>query len=132
MATRPNLNVRNNNPLNIRFSKHNNWDGQIGQSGGFAKFETPEYGFRAAYKLIQRYREVYGLNSLTDIVARWAPEHENDSDAYAEFLAAKLDKFTWTPVFDSEIPELLFYMAQYEGAQGAFTMDQVNGGIALA
>ena len=131
--TRPHLNVRNNNPLNIRFNPANDWDGQTGENGGFAVFKTPEYGFRAAYKLITRYINQYGLTTLDKVVHRWAPpDDDNHTQAYIDYLAAKLDKFTWTPIFDSEIPALIYYMAEFEGAQGKFTFDQVKQGIALA
>jgi hypothetical protein len=133
MKTRPNLNVRNNNPLNIRFSEANNWDGQTGKNGGFSVFESPAFGFRAAYKLVKRYIDVYELTSINDIVSRWAPpEDDNHTEAYIEYLADKLGKYTFTPVYESELPDLLFYMAEYEGAKGAFTLDEVRQGIALA
>lgn len=132
MVYRPSRNVRNNNPLNIRFSESNQWEGQTGHDGSFARFESAAYGFRAAYKLLMTYRDNYHLTSINDIVSRWAPEHENDSDAYASYLADKLNKWRFTPVFESEYPALLFYMAEFEGAKGAFSMSQVYEGIALA
>lgn len=129
---RPNRNVRNNNPLNIRYNPANDWQGQTGSDGEFSQFIDVEHGFRAAYKLIQNYQNWYGLTSISDIVNRWAPPNENDTDGYIDYIAEKLDKLTWTPVTDSEIPELLYWMAEKEGAKGAFTIEQIERGIALA
>lgn len=131
LIMRPNINVRNNNPLNIRYNPNNDWVGQVGQSGGFAEFDTPVNGFRAAAKLIQTYREQYGLNSIDAIVNRWAPPSENHTEAYIDFLTEKLDKWSFTPVFDSEIPELLFYMSEFEGGKGAFSIEQARQGVEL-
>ena len=70
---------------------------------------------------------------MSDIVKRWAPaEDNNHTDAYIAYLAEKLDKWTFMPIFESEYPALLFYMAEFEGAKGAFTMAQVEKGILLA
>jgi hypothetical protein len=126
------LNVRNNNPLNIRFNENNQWNGQTGQSFGFAVFESPEYGFRAAYKLISTYQTAYDLYSVKEIISRWAPASENDTQGYIDFITEKLNKWEWTPVTRQEIAPLLYYMSQFEGAKDAFTIEQVNAGIGLA
>ncbi|WP_102796767.1 hypothetical protein [Bowmanella denitrificans] len=132
MSSRKNINVRNNNPLNIRYNPANNWTGQTGQSGGFATFVSPEYGFRAAAKLIRNYQVNHGLTSIADIVNRWAPEADNnDTQAYINYLADKLNKLTWTPVFESEIPALMLHMSNFEGGKGHFTYEQAEQGAAL-
>lgn len=136
MATRESRNVRNNNPLNIR---ENDWanDDWVGEhkrdlDSQFEEFIDPEHGFRAAYKIINRYRKVYNLYSINAIIKRFAPKSENDTNAYVDYLTEKLNKLSWTPVWESEMPDLLFWMAEYEGAKGAFTMEQVLKGIQLA
>ncbi|KHT64553.1 hypothetical protein RJ45_05825, partial [Photobacterium gaetbulicola] len=40
--------IRNHNPLNIEYSKHNNWRGQVSSDGRFVIFEDDKWGFRAA------------------------------------------------------------------------------------
>jgi hypothetical protein len=130
--TMPNRNVRNNNPLNVRHNPANQWQGMTGDDGEFVTFKTPQYGFRAAYKIIKKYQVDYGLNSISEIVKRWAPATENHTQGYIDYLAEKLDKWTSTAISESEMPELLFYMAEFEGAKGAFTLNQINEGIALA
>jgi hypothetical protein len=110
IMTKASINVRNNNPLNIRFSDNNDWQGQVGQSGGVVKFGSVEYGFRAAYLLIRRYQEAHNLTSLTEIIEIWAPaEDDNHTENYINYLADKLNKWVWTDVERSEVPELLFF-----------------------
>lgn len=133
MSTRPNRNVRNNNPLNIRQNDGNKWQGAAGDDGAFVIFETPEYGFRAAAKILNTYRERHNVYSIESIITRWAPESDgNHTKQYIDYIADKLDKFTFTPVFESEYAELLYHMAEFEGAKGAFTIEQAQKGVEMA
>lgn len=74
---------RNNNPLNIRISS-SKWQGEVANNtdGTFEQFVSMEYGYRAALKLIQNYINNYGLKTVADIIARWAPENENNTLGY--------------------------------------------------
>ena len=72
--------LRNNNPLNIRRGK-SKWQGMRPQQTDpqFVEFETMAHGWRAAFILLARtYYFNYHLNRPRDIIARWAPESEND------------------------------------------------------
>lgn len=76
--------IRNNNPLNIRRSK-SQWKGlsETQTDTAFCQFESIEYGWRAAFYLLTRtYYGKYHLNTIRSIVSRWAPESENDTEAY--------------------------------------------------
>ena len=133
MANKAPRNVRNNNPLNIRHNDGNKWQGAAGDDGAFVIFESPEFGFRAATKLLKTYRDKYGLYSVEDIITRWAPpSDDNHTAAYIDYVADRLDKFTFTPVFESEFAELLYHMAEFEGAKGAFTLEQAAQGVSMA
>ncbi|UVM14801.1 structural protein [Pseudomonas sp. B21-023] len=83
--------VRNCNPGNIDFSSANNWIGQIGKEPGgrFCVFDTPENGIRALGKLLQTYYNKHGLRTVAAIIKRWAPEVENDTDAYIRTVAQR-------------------------------------------
>jgi len=90
--------IRNNNPLNIRLSK-DKWVGQSnyltppgkGGDGGeseFCQFYTMEYGWRAAFVILFRtYYGKYGLKTIRDIVSRWAPAKENNTEAYIRHVS---------------------------------------------
>lgn len=75
---------RNNNPLNIRYNSANNWDGKVANNtdGVFEQFVSMEYGYRAALKLIRNYITKYDLNTVGQIISKWAPDSENDTTAY--------------------------------------------------
>ena len=76
--------IRNNNPLNIRRSK-DKWKGMRMQQTdpSFCQFETLEWGWRAAFYLLTRtYYHKYRLFTIRAIISKWAPPHENKTDAY--------------------------------------------------
>ena len=92
--------IRNNNPLNIRLSK-DKWQGQINANVNdndnnsslkgeavFCQFYTMEYGWRAAFVILCRtYYGKYGLKTIRDIVSRWAPAKENNTEAYIRHVS---------------------------------------------
>ena len=75
--------LRNNNPLNIRASKKY-WLGQTGTDGTFCKFESMRWGYRAAFRLLHTYRTLYRITSIRQIIGRWAPPNENNTNAYID------------------------------------------------
>lgn len=81
--------VKNNNPLALRPSGGEVFQGEEeGGRGGYAKFNTPSDGVRAAVITIQNYQKKYGLDTLRKILHRYAPaEDKNDPDSYADFVA---------------------------------------------
>lgn len=77
--------IRNNNPGNIRKSK-DKWQGLAKEQPDpeFCTFETPIWGIRAMARLLIRYYDYHDLNTVEKIVSRWAPENENNTDAYVK------------------------------------------------
>lgn len=74
---------RNNNPLNIRNNKAYRWSGQIGvDNDGFCRFDNVISGLRAAIALVRTYNDRYDLHSVRDIISRWAPPTENNTERY--------------------------------------------------
>ncbi len=90
MSTNPNLprGYRNNNPLNIRYSMWNAWKGKIvpNTDGTFEQFKDMAYGYRAALSLLRTYIKKYGCNTVAKIIQRWAPENENNTQAYIQHV----------------------------------------------
>ncbi len=92
--------IRNNNPLNIRKSA-DKWQGQINANVNdndnnsslkgeavFCVFSSMEYGWRAAFVILCRtYYGKYGLKTIRDIVTRWAPAKENNTEAYIRHVS---------------------------------------------
>lgn len=79
--------IRNNNPLNIRIG--NVWLGevQVNTDGEFEQFCSMRYGLRAAFVLIRRYIFHYRLNTIKQIISRWAPRSENDTLRYIQVVS---------------------------------------------
>lgn len=82
-----NRGIRNNNPLNIRRSA-DRWEGaaETQTDPDFVQFESMAHGYRAAWKILDTYCLHFKRQSLPynvrNIIARWAPPSENDTDAY--------------------------------------------------
>lgn len=76
-------NWRNQNPGNV-LSNSIQWNGKIGDAGGFCIFDDPESGKRAT-RIILSNRQREG-KSLSQAIHSYAPSHENDTDAYIRFL----------------------------------------------
>ena len=75
------LAIENNNPANLIYAGQ---PGAIKGRGGFAKFKTPELGFRAAVKQVEADQK----RSLTlkDFIYKYSPPHENDTAKYLNYL----------------------------------------------
>ena len=102
------LGIRNNNPLNIRRGK-TLWKGEIPASQGtFCKFESMEWGLRAAFCLLRTYATKYRLCCVRDIISRWAPPKENDTTSYIRHVGGnqRLTEKDW--------PRLVKAMARIE------------------
>lgn len=83
--------IRNNNPLNIR--KGNNWQGERHPQSDrdFEEFETMQMGLRAALILLRNYMSGFSgksrkFDTIEKIVRRWAPEVENATQSYINFV----------------------------------------------
>ncbi len=83
--------IRNNNPLNI---VHNDilWGGldYPPDDGRFCRFTDPVFGIRAACKILLTYQNKYRLRTVREIVNRWAPPHENDTESYIAAVARQV------------------------------------------
>lgn len=81
--------IRNNNPGNIRWG--DDWKGLVPTAQrtdkSFCQFISPEYGIRAMIIILHNYQRKYGLNTVSDIIKRWAPPNENNTQAYINSVA---------------------------------------------
>ena len=66
------LNVRTNNAGNLVYSKHNNWDGQIGKYKSFAVFKSRESGLVAMQSVIQS--NIIKTKTVDQFVLRYTNE----------------------------------------------------------
>ena len=107
----------NCNPLNIRRVAGQHWKGELplkGAGGSFVLFESVEWGIRAAFVLLNTYSTKYKLNCIRDIISRWAPPSENDTERYIRNVCQ------WTGfggnerLTENEWPRLVQAMARQE------------------
>ena len=87
--------VRNNNPGNIDRTK-TVWQGEdrsaeaLRREPRFCVFETPQAGFRALAKTLLTYQNKHGLRTVREIINRWAPPVENNTEAYIAQVAREV------------------------------------------
>jgi hypothetical protein len=131
MKTKPNKNVRLNNPLNIE--RRDKWDGlaTVQKDKRFCTFTKPEYGFRAAYIILLKYLE-RDDNTITKIISKWAPSVENHVEGYSSFVGKRTNKDVDSFVEPEDLPAIMLAMSDFEGAKGAYNIDIVNRGVAIA
>jgi len=82
--------IRNNNPGNIRHG--DSWQGMAEQQNdsAFVQFISPVWGVRALAKVLYTYRFKHGLVTVRQIISRWAPPNENNTEAYVNSVADAL------------------------------------------
>lgn len=120
--------IKRNNPLNIRYSRFNSWNGQTGEENGFVVFDSVRNGLRAAVVLLHTYWTKRNCRTLWDIIHRWAPPTENPTLEYVEYVQSRFSKaYELNEVFPSSMPlartwnsalpricRLIKYMADFE------------------
>ena len=89
--------IRNNNPGNIRWG--DDWKGLVPQpqrtDKNFCQFLDIKWGIRALVKVLLNYRKRpgmpgvgdSGIDTVREIISRWAPPNENDTEAYIQSVA---------------------------------------------
>ena len=115
--------LRNNNPLNIRKVPGTRWQGEVlplrvsGEGAGdrsFVRFESIEYGIRAAFVLLRTYSIKYKANCIQDIISRWAPPSENDTEKYIKNVCLWSGLGGLQRLTEEDWPKLVLAMARQE------------------
>ena len=88
------------NPGNIK--KGVTWKGEVDCVGEFECFQSPRMGIRAMVINLSTYYHLYGLNTIEKIITRWAPEYENQTSDYINYVSgytmvAPADILTFDP-----------------------------------
>lgn len=80
--------LRNNNPGNIR-TNNDLYQGEVRPSrdNEFKQFQTMAYGYRAIYRTLLTYYRIYRLETIRQMISRWAPPKENKTDAYIKAVS---------------------------------------------
>ena len=124
--------LRNCNPLNIRRVAGTKWKGQsaLQTDASFVCFNAMEWGIRAAFCILRTYARRDQCLSPADIVGRWAPPHQNNTDAYIRNVC------TWTGfggrqhLTEADWPRLVKAMARQESGT-TLSEEIINKGFKL-
>ncbi len=128
--------IRNNNPGNIR-RNGDPWQGLAERQGDveFFTFKDPVYGIRALARTLITYQDKHGLRSISQIIARWAPPVENNTNAYVRAVAADAGLDASQPLdmhrFDHLLP-LTKAIIRHENGQQPYADAQLTKALVLA
>ena len=106
--------IGKNNPFNIRVS-NSKWIGSNGSERGFVCFDHRKFGIRAACILVMRSYRKLGVLTIQEIIERYAPSVENDSDSYVRFVCQRLGCFPFDIPGRLTYPSLLSAISVFEG-----------------
>jgi len=129
---------RNNNPGNIRPSNAYSWLGQIGVDSGamgsYVIFDTPEHGIRAIAKdLLTKFNR--GLNTVSEIIAAYAPPSENNTGSYISAVSSQIGEYPDTELDMRDISTLsnfVYAIIQHENGRVSYTPGQIAEGVSSA
>ena len=81
--TRVSRGLRNCNPGNLRLGTfHYTGECKTSSDSAFRQFESMAWGYRAIFVVLHTYARRHGLRTLTQMITRYAPPVENDTQAY--------------------------------------------------
>lgn len=90
--------IRNYNPGNIRAGSEK-WQGEVGRDDkGFVIFDSERNGLRALAKLLINYQLKHNLQTIRQIITRWAPPVENNTPAYVNAVAVDMHTHVDAPL----------------------------------
>ncbi len=142
--------IRNNNPGNIRIGAP--WQGLMARGDmtaiqrserEFCVFETPVYGIRAIARVLITYqdkrqaRDGSSIDTVQEIIDRWAPPSENNTDAYVRSvrvgIGADPDQTAFIDVHRYEhLEPLVKAIIRHENGSQPYTQAQIDAGLRLA
>lgn len=125
--------LRNKNPFNIKKTGIN-WQGETtGDDPTFETFTSHEMGIRAGARLLLNYEQKHGLNTVSQIISRFAPGTENDTAAYIDHVADHLGLHPDEPFsVSARLPELSAVIIEHENGINPFSDRFIADSVALA
>jgi hypothetical protein len=122
---------RNNNPGNIRING-DKFQGEVipSQDKEFKQFESMSYGYRAIFKILRNYQINYKLNTIRQMISRWAPKNENDTANYISFVSERSGIPADDPIRTDNremMIRIVAAMSRLENGQEADMCDVIDG-----
>lgn len=122
--------LRNNNPGNIRIN-NDLFQGEVRPSRDkeFKQFKNMAYGYRAIFRTLLTYYRIYRLETIRQMISRWAPPKENKTDTYikavSDYAGIPADDFI---SFDREqMIRIVAGMSKVENGRDADMSDVIAG-----
>jgi len=123
-----------NNPGNIRISNEK-FIGEVTPSSDaqFKQFSSMAYGYRAMFKILDTYRNSYQLDTITEIISRWAPPAENDTTSYINSVSSSINiNPNQVLPYDQDTTTRLVYAISYHENGITPNMAEIQDGLKLA
>ena len=128
--------IRNHNPGNIRHAS-DPWQGLAEQQSDseFFTFQSAIYGIRALARVLITYQDKHGLRTIGEVIHRFAPRQENNTDAYIQSVVVhsgypsdqKLDMHRF-----SHLKPLVEAIIFHENGQQPYTEAEITKALILA
>ena len=96
--------LRNCNPGNIRIT-NDKWLGLREEQTDkeFFQFKEMKWGYRALIRTLQNYRWKYNLQTIAEMIGRWAPHTENNTGGYISRVCKDMQvPSTYVPDIEDE------------------------------
>lgn len=126
--------IWNKNPCNIRHSTAFIWKGELSMDySGFCRFADPIDGLRAAVINFHNYQELDHRRTVADMIARQAPNTENNTLAYTRYVATRLLVSENDPIdFMGCWREFLRAVVSYENGQDPYSEETYTAAFIAA
>lgn len=135
--------IRNNNPGNIR--RGAKWQGLAPEQpdSEFATFVEPVWGIRALARTLRTYAFTHGLQTVREIINRWAPPvgrdsqgrtYTQDSSAYVNHVARSLgvDPDQRLDFDAAQLQALVAAIIRHENGKQPYSAELISDGIQRA
>lgn len=126
--------LRNNNPGNIRKGT-SQWQGMSPQQtdSAFVQFVSPVYGIRALAVLLKNYSKRYGLNTVEEIISRYAPPNENITGSYVRAVSDAIGVSPRQEInVTANLPRLIAAITKHENGLQPYPESLIRQGVALS
>jgi hypothetical protein len=143
-AVKPTRGERNSNVGNIERMAGTTWKGQSPDQSSdarFVVFTSPVWGIRALARTLLTYSRVYpqdtprDIDTVAEIIRRWAPSTENDTAAYISAVCKSTGFGPDQPidVTDKEVMEaLVLAICRQENGRVNYPLDVIEDGVQRA
>ncbi len=127
--------LRNNNPGNLERNR-TAWQGMSEDQNDerFITFSSPEYGIRAMARVLKNYGRRHGLRTVEQIIGRWAPPSENQTDSYIQHVSQELGVSANTALDlndPDQLGRLIRAIIEHENGTNPYNDETIARGVAL-